>query len=63
MADEQFIVIVDDDGSIREAATSLFRSMGLATVAFPSAEEYLSSGFSIRPHAWSSTCRCLAWTA
>lgn len=45
MADEQCIVIVDDDEAVREAATSLFRSMGMTTVAFPSAEEYLSSGY------------------
>src|SRR5882672_1326051 len=37
------IVIVDDDESIREAATSLFRSMGLPAVAFASAEDYLAS--------------------
>jgi FixJ family two-component response regulator len=44
MANEHCIAIVDDDESVREAATSLFRSMGLTTVAFASAEEYLSSG-------------------
>jgi FixJ family two-component response regulator len=37
------IVIVDDDESIREAATNLFRSMGVPAVAFASAEEYLAS--------------------
>jgi len=37
------IVIVDDDESIREAATNLFRSMGLLAVAFASAEDYLAS--------------------
>lgn len=45
MAQEHCIVIVDDDESVREAATSLFRSMGLTSVAFPSAEDYLSSGY------------------
>jgi FixJ family two-component response regulator len=45
MADEQCIVIVDDDESVREAAMSLFRSMGITTAAFPSAEAYLSSGY------------------
>jgi FixJ family two-component response regulator len=33
-----------DDESVREAATSLFRSIGLTTLAFASAEAYLSSG-------------------
>src|SRR3979409_1423867 len=37
------IAIVDDDESVREAATNLFRSMGLPVVAFASAEEFLSS--------------------
>jgi FixJ family two-component response regulator len=37
------IVIVDDDESIREAATNLFRSMGVPAMAFASAEDYLAS--------------------
>jgi FixJ family two-component response regulator len=37
------IAIVDDDESVREAATNLFRSMGFSAVAFASAEEFLSS--------------------
>jgi len=45
MAQEHCIVIVDDDESVREPATSLLRSMGLTSVAFPSAEDYLSSGY------------------
>jgi FixJ family two-component response regulator len=40
---EQYIAIVDDDESVREAAVSLFRSMGLEAVGFASAEEFLSS--------------------
>jgi len=44
MAQEQFIAIVDDDASIRQAATNLFRSMGFKVTAFASAEEFLSSG-------------------
>jgi len=39
------IVIVDDDESVREAATNLFRSMGIPAVAFGSAEDYLASDF------------------
>jgi FixJ family two-component response regulator len=43
MADQHRIAIVDDDESVREAATNLFRSMGLTAVAFPTAEEFLKS--------------------
>jgi FixJ family two-component response regulator len=39
----QHIAIVDDDQSVREAALSLFRSMGIAAEAFPSAEAFLGS--------------------
>ena len=45
MANEHCIVIVDDDESVREAASNLFRSMGITTVSFASAEEYLGSGY------------------
>jgi FixJ family two-component response regulator len=41
---EHLIAVVDDDESVREAATNLFRSMGFAVQAFASAEEFLSSG-------------------
>ena len=44
MAHEHFIAIVDDDASIRQAATNLFRSMGFTVRAFASAEEFLTSG-------------------
>jgi FixJ family two-component response regulator len=40
---EHCIAIVDDDESVREAATNLFRSMGFTAVAFASAEDFLSS--------------------
>jgi FixJ family two-component response regulator len=43
MSHEQCIAIVDDDQSVREAATNLFRSMGFVAVAFASAEDFLSS--------------------
>jgi FixJ family two-component response regulator len=43
MAHQHQIAIVDDDESVREAATNLFRSMNLPAVAFASAEEFLSS--------------------
>ena len=37
------IAIVDDDQSVREALTSLIRSLGYAAVAFKSAEDLLKS--------------------
>ncbi|HKM69613.1 MAG TPA: response regulator [Stellaceae bacterium] len=37
------IAIVDDDESVREALTSLIRSMGYAAVAFECAEDLLKS--------------------
>jgi FixJ family two-component response regulator len=40
---QQCIAIVDDDESVREATTNLFRSMGFSAVAFPSADQFLSS--------------------
>ncbi|HXO50924.1 MAG TPA: response regulator, partial [Mycobacterium sp.] len=43
MAPQHCIAIVDDDQSVREAATNLFRSMGFPVVAFASAEEFLDS--------------------
>lgn len=43
MAHEPCITIVDDDPSVREAATNLFRSMGFVAVAFASAEDFLDS--------------------
>jgi FixJ family two-component response regulator len=44
MAHAQFIAIVDDDTSVREAAGNLFRSMGFKARAFASAEEFLNCG-------------------
>ena len=38
------IAIVDDDRSVREAAKTLVGSLGYATAAFASAEEFLQSG-------------------
>lgn len=43
-AREHSIAIVDDDQSVRDAVTNLFRSMGFPAVAFASAEEFLNSG-------------------
>src|SRR6202022_345176 len=44
MAHEHFIAVVDDDQSVRDAVTNLFRSMGFPAVAFASAEDFLNSG-------------------
>lgn len=38
------ISIIDDDRSVREAIQGLIRSLGYATAAFGSAEDYLDSG-------------------
>src|ERR1700704_5309861 len=43
MAHEHQIAIVDDDESVRDAVTNLFRSMRCPAVAFASAEEFLKS--------------------
>jgi FixJ family two-component response regulator len=40
---DHHIAIVDDDESVREAAVSLFRSMGLPVLSYGSAEEFLNS--------------------
>ena len=37
------ISIVDDDESVREAATGLMKSLGYTAEAFPSAEDFLQS--------------------
>jgi len=37
------IAVVDDDESIREAVTSLLKSLGYAALAFERAEEFLNS--------------------
>jgi FixJ family two-component response regulator len=44
VTEQNYIAVVDDDESVRDAVTNLFRSMGLAARPFPSAEEFLSSG-------------------
>ena len=41
---EYSIATVDDDQSVRDAVTNLFRSMGFPALAFASAEEFLNSG-------------------
>jgi len=44
MAASPLIVIVDDDASMRDALTSLLRSVGWRTEGFASAEAFLQSG-------------------
>jgi FixJ family two-component response regulator len=43
------VVVVDDDGAVREALSSLFRSIGLGVKAFASAPEFLKSKLSDGP--------------
>jgi FixJ family two-component response regulator len=50
----QTVHIVDDDGALREALGSLFRSVGLETKAFGNAQEFLQSG-----HAHDAGCLVL----
>lgn len=50
----QTVHIVDDDGALREALDSLFRSVGLETKAFGNAQEFLQSG-----HARDAGCLVL----
>ena len=46
------VSLVDDDESIRESLPDLLKQLGFATRAFPSAEDFLASGFV-------NTTRCL----
>jgi FixJ family two-component response regulator len=39
------VSVVDDDASVREALPDLLKELGYASVAFPSAEAFLSSRF------------------
>jgi FixJ family two-component response regulator len=43
VTEPNYIAVVDDDESVRDAVTNLFRSMGLTAYPFASAEEFLSS--------------------
>jgi FixJ family two-component response regulator len=54
MDDTHVVSIVDDDPSVREALESLFRSVGLPVVSFPSAEAFLAAG-----QARTTTCLIL----
>ena len=42
-AEEPTVFVVDDDASVREALSNLFRSVGLRAVGFGSAHEFLQS--------------------
>ena len=44
MANYPMISIIDDDKSVRDAATMLLKSLGYPTATFASAEEFLQSG-------------------
>lgn len=50
----QTVHIVDDDASLRDALSSLFRSVGLETRSFGNAQEFLASG-----HAADAGCLVL----
>lgn len=43
------VIIIDDDGAVREALSSLFRSVGLQVKVFASAPEFLQSKLSDGP--------------
>ena len=43
-SDRPLLSVVDDDESVRESLPDLLREFGFAARAFPSAEEFLSSG-------------------
>lgn len=45
MRDIPLISVVDDDVSVRESLPDLLREFGFAARAFPSAEEFLASGY------------------
>jgi FixJ family two-component response regulator len=44
------VIVVDDDASVREAVSSLFRSVGLGVLLFGSAQEFLQSKPVDGPH-------------
>lgn len=43
--DDGVVLVVDDDDDVRRALSGLFRSVGLASIAFTSGEELLAHGF------------------
>jgi FixJ family two-component response regulator len=45
LGDIPLVCVVDDDESVRESLPDLLREFGFAARAFPSAEEFLSSGY------------------
>ena len=45
MTETRIISIVDDDESVREAIESLMKSVGYSVRVFPSAVDFLSSGY------------------
>ncbi len=59
MTQSDLVHVVDDDLSVREALSSLLRSVGLAVRTYPSAADFLDAprGSPAWP-AWSSTCAC-----
>ncbi len=54
------VFIVDDDEAVRNSLRLLFKSVGLAAAALPTAQQFLQSTIRSRPAAWCSTCACPA---
>ncbi|XQU77038.1 DNA-binding response regulator [Cupriavidus sp. H18C2] len=48
-AADGLVLVVDDDDDVRRALSGLFRSVGLASLAFASGEELLAHGFPDQP--------------
>jgi FixJ family two-component response regulator len=49
MNDDAIVYVVDDDASVREATSSLIRSIGLEVATFASADAFLAQELSDRP--------------
>lgn len=49
MSDDAIVYVVDDDASVREATSSLIRSIGLEVAAFASADAFLAQPLTDRP--------------
>jgi FixJ family two-component response regulator len=49
MSDDPIVYVVDDDASVREATSSLIRSIGVEVATFASADAFLAQPLSDRP--------------
>ena len=57
------VLVVDDDPEVRDALSSLFRSVGLEPRLFASTAEFLHTSFRKRRAALCSTSGCPEWAA